>query len=116
MNHLTLSNKLIDIQSMGHMNYKWIMVYQDHLTKCYVLRHLASKHATEVAYQLMDVLLLFDAPLVLQSDSGSKFTANIINEVKQLWPDMKLVNGKLRHTQSRVSKTCQWRDQGHLVV
>ena len=28
---------LIDMQSMAHMNYKWIMVYQDHLTKFGVL-------------------------------------------------------------------------------
>ena len=69
---------LIDMQSMAHLNYKWIMVYQDHLTKFCVLRFLTSKRAAEVAYQLMDVFLLFGTPTILQSDNGSEFTANII--------------------------------------
>ena len=56
---------LIDMQSMAHMGYKWIMVYQDHLTKFCVLRSLTSKRAAEVAYQLMDVFLLFGAPTIL---------------------------------------------------
>ena len=85
---------LIDMQSMAHMGYKWIMVYQDHLTKFCVLRSLTSKRAAEVAYQLMDVFLLFGIPTILQSDNGSEFTANIITELKQLWPDVKLVHVK----------------------
>lgn len=44
---------LIDMQSMVQGEYKWIMVYQDHLTKYCVLRPLTSKRAAEVAYQLM---------------------------------------------------------------
>ena len=94
---------LIDMQSMAHMNYKWIMVYQDHLTKLCVLRYLSSKRAAEVTYQLMNVFLLFGAPTILQSDNGSEFAANISTELKQLWPGMKLVHGKLRHPQSQGS-------------
>ena len=73
---------LIDIQSMSHMNYKWIMVYQDHLTKFCILRPLTSKCSAEVV------------PSILQSDSGSLFMTNIIVELKQLRTDMKLVHGK----------------------
>ena len=40
---------LIDMQSMAHINYKWIMVYQDHLTTFCVLRYLTSKRAAEAA-------------------------------------------------------------------
>ena len=36
---------LIDMQSIAHMNHKWIMVYQDHLTKFCVLRFLTSKRS-----------------------------------------------------------------------
>ena len=50
------------------------MVYQDHLTKFCVLRFLTSKHAAKVAYQLMDVFLLFGAPTILQSDNGSVYS------------------------------------------
>ena len=93
---------LIDMQSMAQMNYKWIMVFQDNLTKFCVLRLLTSKRAAEDAYQLMDVFLLFGAPTILQSDNGSECTANIIIELK-LWPDMELVHGKPRHPQSQRS-------------
>ena len=72
---------LVDMQSMPNGTYKWIMVYQDHLTKYCVLRPLSSKRAAEVAYQLMDICLLFGAPHILQSDNGSEFTASVIVEL-----------------------------------
>ena len=49
---------LIDMQSMCKGSYRWIMVYQDHLTKYCVLRPLTSKRAAEVAWQLLDIFLL----------------------------------------------------------
>ena len=64
------------------------MVYQDHLTKFCVLKPLTSKHAAEVAYQLLDIFLLLGVPYILQSDNGSDFTAKVIEELKQLWPEL----------------------------
>jgi len=69
---------LSDMQSMTHGGYKWIMVYQDHPTKYCVLRPLSSKRASEVAYQLLDIFLLFGARHILQSDNDAEFTASII--------------------------------------
>ena len=40
---------LIDMQSMVQNSFKWILVYQDHLTKFVILRALTSKRAAEVA-------------------------------------------------------------------
>ena len=94
---------LIDMQSMKQGEFRWIMVYQDHLTKFCVLRPLTSKRAAEVAYQLLDIFLLLGAPCILQSDNGSEFTAQIIVELKELWPDLVLVHGKPRHPQSQGS-------------
>lgn len=79
------------------------MVYQCHLTKFVIQRPLTSKRAAEVAFQLLDIFLLFEAPANLQSDSGSEFTAQVITELKQLWPQLKLVHGKSRHPQSQGS-------------
>ena len=56
---------LIDMQSLPHDSFKWIMVYQNHLTKFVVIRPLTPKRAAEVAYQLMDIFLLFGAPHIL---------------------------------------------------
>lgn len=46
---------LIDFQTQPDGNFKFIMVYQDHLTKFVLLRALQSKRATEVAYHLNDI-------------------------------------------------------------
>ena len=79
------------------------MVYQDHLTKFVILRALTSKRASEVAMQILDIFLLFGAPDILQSDNSAEFTANIIGELKHLWPECKIVHGKPRHPQSQGS-------------
>lgn len=94
---------LIDMQSMSCRTYKWIMVYQDHLTKFCVLRPLKSKRAAEVAFQLADIFLLLGAPVILQSDNGSEFTAQIITELCSMWPELSIVHGKPRHPQSQGS-------------
>jgi transposase InsO family protein len=54
-------------------------------------------------YQLMDIFLLFGAPHILQSDNGSEFTAQIISDLKELWPELVIVHGKPRHPQSQGS-------------
>ncbi|XP_064098547.1 KRAB-A domain-containing protein 2-like [Macrobrachium nipponense] len=93
---------LIDMQSMKG-RFSWIVVYQDHLTKFIVLRPPTSKRAVEVTYQLLDIFLLFGAPHILQSDNGSEFTAQVIEELKVMWPSLIMVHGKLRHPQSQGS-------------
>ncbi|CAG2209913.1 KRAB-A domain-containing protein 2 [Mytilus edulis] len=94
---------IVDYQSCPDGEYKWIMHYQDHLTKFSVLRPLKTKRAAEVAYQLTDIFLLLGAPHILQSDNGREFTANVITELKLLWPELKLVHGRPRHPQSQGS-------------
>ena len=89
------------MQSSAHSQYRWIMVYECLLTKFCVLRPLRLKRAAEVAFQLLDIFLLFGAPCILQSDYESEFTAEIICELKDLWPQLHLVHGKPRHPQSQ---------------
>ena len=61
--------------------------------------------AEEVAYQLMDIFCMFGAPFILQSDNGYEFTNKIIQNLAdtRMWPGMKLVHGKPRHSQRRGS-------------
>src|ERR1700761_1642397 len=94
---------LVDMQSMPNGQYKWIMVYQDHLMKFCILPPLTSKRAAEVAHQLMDIFLIFGAPHILQSDNGAEFTSHVVSELKQMWPDLLIVHGKPRHPQSQGS-------------
>ncbi|XP_068232019.1 uncharacterized protein [Palaemon carinicauda] len=58
------------------------MVYQDHLTKFCILQALMSKRAAKVTFHLLDIFVLFGAPVILQSDNGSKFTSQVITELK----------------------------------
>lgn len=94
---------LIDFQTQSDGNFKFIMVYQDHLTKFVLLRALQSKRATEVAYHLNDIFLTIGAPCILQSDNGREFVNNVISELASLWPELKIVHGKPRHSQSQGS-------------
>ncbi|CAC5421894.1 SCAN domain-containing protein 3,KRAB-A domain-containing protein 2 [Mytilus coruscus] len=61
------------------------------------------RNSSEVAYQLLDIFLLFGAPHILQSDNGREFTTNIIKELKDMWVDCTTVHGKPRHPQSQGS-------------
>ena len=47
--------------------------------------------------------MLFGAPSILQSDNGSEFTAEVIQELKVVWPRLVMVHGKPRHPQSQGS-------------
>ncbi|XP_063599483.1 SCAN domain-containing protein 3-like [Penaeus indicus] len=55
---------LVDMQSLPQAQFKWIMVYQCHLTKSAMLRALTSKTDGEVAFQLPDMFLLFGASAI----------------------------------------------------
>ena len=94
---------LIDMQSLSYDDHRYIMVYQDNMTKYFVLWPLKSKRTTDVAMQILDIFLLFGAPNILQSDNGAEFTVSIISQLKDLWPECKVVHWKPRHPQSQGS-------------
>jgi hypothetical protein len=45
-------------------------------------------------------------PMVLQSDNGSEFIAEIITKLMEIWPEAKIVHGRPRHPQSQGSVEC----------
>ena len=94
---------LIDYQSSPSYDFKWVMVYQDHLTKFCLLRALLTKRAQEVALHLFDFFTMFGAPSILHSDNGREFVNRIIENLEALWPGLKIVHGKPRHSQSQGS-------------
>jgi hypothetical protein len=67
---------LTDMQSEPAGDYRFIMNYQDLVTKFTNLRPLKSKSAEEVGYQLIDIFCMFGAPFILQSDKGRVMSAN----------------------------------------
>lgn len=91
---------LIDFQSCADGKYKWLLYYQDYSTKFLYSRPLQTKRAAEVAFELLKIFLEQGAPVILQSDNGREFTAEIIKELILLWPECKIVHGRPRHPQS----------------
>jgi len=75
---------LIDMQSQADGEFRFIMVYQDHLTKCVQLRAFKSKPAEEVATNILDIFCIFGAPVILQSNNGREFVNKIINDLKTM--------------------------------
>lgn len=94
---------LIDMQSNPDENFKFIFVYQDHLTKFVNIRALRTKRAEEVAYHLLDIFTTFGAPCILHSDNGREFCNKVIQSLCDMWADIKIVHGKPRHSQSQGS-------------
>lgn len=79
------------------------MVYQDHLTKFVLLRPLKIKRPEEVASHLLDIYTTFGAPAILQSDNGREFVNSVTEGLHDMWPTVKIVHGKPRHSQSQLS-------------
>lgn len=52
---------------------------------------------------MLDIFLTFGAPVILQSDNGREFVNQIITELASLWPELKIVHGKPRHSQNQGS-------------
>lgn len=92
---------IIDMQSQCDGEFRFIMVYQDNLTKFVQLRPLKTKDAEEVAKHLMDIFCIFGAPMILQSDSGREFVKKIIDILKVKWETLKIVHGKPRYIQTK---------------
>ena len=55
---------LIDFQSQPDREYKFIIVYQDHLTKFVIFKSLTSKRAEEVTYNQVDIFALLGATFI----------------------------------------------------
>lgn len=94
---------LVDMQSNPDGAFKFIMVYQDHLTKFSILRPLRTKTAVEVAKEVLDIFCIFGAPSIMQSDNGREFVNSVIEELVDMWKGLKIVHGKPRHSQSQGS-------------
>ena len=105
------------MQAQPDEDNKFILNYQDHFSKFCVLRPLKRKTATAVAEVLIEIFTLLGPPVILQSDNGREFkNKEIIDEVVALWPGLKMVHGKPRHSQSQGSVERANRDIENLIA
>lgn len=92
---------LIDMQIDGER--KFILMYQDHLTKSAILHVLKRKCTCVVACHLLDIFTLFGSLNILQSDNGREFANEVVAEVCHVWTKVKIVHGKSSHSQNQGS-------------
>lgn len=95
------------------------------MTDC---RTIVGRGVAAVAFALLDIFTLIGPPCILQSDNGAEFSnqayktktvrleedfvKEVIDEIANVWPDVKMVHGRPRHSQSqggieRLNRTCQ---------
>ncbi|XP_050058504.1 SCAN domain-containing protein 3-like [Aphis gossypii] len=89
---------LIDFQSHPDGKFKFIMVYQDHLTKFVVLKPLEFKRAEEVAYNIIDIFTLLGATTIKLNNENAnvmrtRAKENLENQAKKMmaWSNKKLL-------------------------
>ena len=68
---------LIDMQSQPDGPYRFILNYQDHLTKFIILRPLKQKTAEAVAECIIPIFQIFGAPKILHTDNGREFANQV---------------------------------------
>ena len=91
---------MVDFQSHPDGYYKFILVYQDHLTK-FVLKALKIERADEVAINWINISTFFGAPSILQ------FANYIVSSLKNYWPELKIIHGivKIKVASNELIKT-----------
>ena len=94
---------LIDFQSHPDEGMAWLLVYQDHGVKFAHFVPLPDKKARTVAEALLKIFSIQGAPVFLQSDNGREFVNSIFEEFKVMWPGLKIIHGRPRHSQSQGS-------------
>ena len=92
---------LIDFRSRPDGEYKWIMHVRDHFSKFSWAYPL--KCASEVAEHLADQFCTYGPARILQSDNGCEFTAQVISDLKTIWPELVIIHGRPRYPQSQGS-------------
>jgi hypothetical protein len=69
---------LIDMQTNPDGPYRFILNYQENLSKLCILRALKTKTANEVSEQLIDIFCVFGMPAVIHSDNGREFKNQVL--------------------------------------
>ncbi|CAF2185727.1 unnamed protein product [Rotaria magnacalcarata] len=92
---------LIDMHSVEHNGFKFIIHVKNHFTKFSWLFALPSKEANNVATHLRNIFYTFGPPKILQSDNGKECVAKIILELKSTWSNLIIINGRPSHPQSQ---------------
>ena len=89
---------LVDLQLSPDNGYKFILNYQDCISKFVVLRPLRSKTSDEVAQCLVHIFCEHGPPHILHTDNGAEFSnKTLLAILHRLWSSTRIVHGRPRH-------------------
>ena len=96
-----LQMDLIDLRTRPDKDFQWILHCRDHYSKYSWAYPLRSKEADFIADHLTSLFYQFGPCQILQSDNGREFTANVIKNLKNIFPGLSIINGRPRHPESQ---------------
>ncbi|XP_063875848.1 KRAB-A domain-containing protein 2-like [Scylla paramamosain] len=95
---------LIDMQSQPDGKHRFILNYQDHLTKMVCLPGSTDE---KLLKRLLSTSLIYsvtkEPPISCSLTMEEEFSNKLVKEVLMMWPECKMVHGKPRHSQSQGS-------------
>ena len=95
---------LVDLQVVPDNGYKFILNYQDCLSKYVILRPLKTKTAAEVADCLVSIFFEHGPPSILHTDNSTGFSNNtLMARINELWKSTKILHGRPCHLQDQGS-------------
>ena len=112
---------LVGLQMVPDNGYKFILNYQDCLSKYIILRPLKTKTAAEVTDCLVSIFFEHGPPSILHTDNGTEFSnKTLMSWINELWKGTKIVHGSPSIRRARgawsglmeTSRTCPTPDSG----
>ena len=129
---------LVDFQSMPDGPFRFLLNYIDHGVKILFSIPIVAKRASCIAIALYQIFCIIGPPMILQTDNGKEFSgaattskqfrkdvmlgkqsvisdelmSEVVSEIRNLWPECRMVHGSPRHSESnggveRVNRTVQ---------
>ena len=94
----------MDDQMAPDNGYKFILNYQDSLSKYVIPQPLKTKTAAEVADCLVSIFFEHRPPSILHTDNGMEFSnKTLMASINELWKGTNIVHGRPRHPQDQGS-------------
>lgn len=90
------------MESQANMEYRFIMVYQDHVTKFVQIKALKTKRIKEVVKHIIDIFCIIGVPMLLQYDIGIELVNLIIHDLKCTRDNLKIIYGKSQHSHRKI--------------
>lgn len=84
--------EVLEMQSSADAEFKFILCYPDRLTTFITLQPLKAKEAHEVVCARSDVFTILGTASVLESARGVELPNQVVNELSEAWPDLKITS------------------------